>query len=324
MKENDFKNPQLVDNNERQTDSVEVENKLSTKIILVGIVLVTLLSLSAIYMLSKYNKTKPIQPNPVIVDNTQNVKTTSNMGESSKAQVDVVNNVNEMKNVESNKFHPPLLYPDNSDKKFTSVFDLKLQQLETVQDKSDKVASWCINGTSVKDINEKCPIPSKIEMDKDNKLSDDFFNYLKFIDTQTQVTKVNKNTKQPKVLAKNIYLFLNIRDNPNKYQSKDEVVDDIYKNIQNQPVVTVVQANNYIESLKTALSTNRNINTNVGMSNSTYNPPVVYNNPVQQNIEQFAPQGMNMQDENIGYNQDEIIESEPSLVMTKTRKNTDN
>ncbi len=318
MKENDFKNQQLVDNNERRTDSVEVENKLSTKIILVGIVLVTLLSLAAIYMLSKYNKTKPNQPNPVIVDNTQNVKTTLDMN---KAKV---NNVNELKNVESKDFHSPLLYPYNSDKKFTSVFDLKLQQLETVQDKSDKVASWCINGTSVKDINEKCPIPSKIEMDKDNKLSDDFFNYLKFIDTQTQVTKVNKNTKQPKVLAKNIYLFLNIRDNPNKYQSKDEVVDDIYKNIQNQPVVTVVQANNYIESLKTALSTNRNINTNVGMSNSTYNPPVVYNNPVQQNIEQFAPQGMNMQDENIGYNQDEIIESEPSLVMTKTRKATDN
>lgn len=318
MKENDFKNRQLVDNNERQTDSVEVENKLSTKIILVGIVLVTLLSLSAIYMLSKYNKTKPTQPNPVIVDNTQNVKTTSDM---SKAKV---NNVNEMKNVESNKFHPPLLYPDNSDKKFTSVFDLKLQQLETVQDKSDKIASWCINGTSVKDINEKCPIPSKIEMDKDNKLSDDFFNYLKFIDTQTQVTKVNKNTKQPKVLAKNIYLFLNIRDNPNKYQSKDEVVDDIYKNIQNQPVVTVVQANNYIESLKVALSTTRNINTNMAMSNSTYNPPVVYNNPVQNNMEQFAPQGMNIQDENIRYNQEEMIESEPSLVMTKTRKTTDN
>lgn len=317
MKENDFKNQQLVDNNERQTDSVEVENKLSTKIILVGIVLVTLLSLAAIYMLSKYNKTKPAQPNPVIVDNTQNVKTTSDM---SKAKV------NEVKNVEGNKFHPPLLYPDNSDKKFTSVFDLKLQQLETVQDKSDKIASWCINGTSVKDINEKCPIPSKIEMDKDNKLSDDFFNYLKFIDTQTQVTKVNKTAKQPKVLAKNIYLFLNIRDNPNKYQSKDEVVDDIYKNIQNQPVVTVVQANNYIESLKAALSTTRNMNTNtnVGISNSTYNPPVVYNNPVQNNMEQFAPQSMNMQDENIGYNQEEIIESEPSLVMTKTRKATDN
>ena len=315
MKENGFKNQQLVDNNERQTDSVEVENKLSTKIILVGIVLVTLLSLAAIYMLSKYNKTKPAQPNPVIVDNTQNVKTTSDM---SKAKV------NEVKNVEGNKFHPPLLYPDNSDKKFTSVFDLKLQQLETVQDKSDKIASWCINGTSVKDINEKCPIPSKIEMDKDTKLSDDFFNYLKFIDTQTQVTKVNKIAKQPKVLAKNIYLFLNIRDNPNKYQSKDEVVDDIYKNIQNQPVVTVVQANNYIESLKTALSTNRNINTNVGVSNSTYNPPVVYNNPVPNNMEQFAPQGMNMQDENIGYNQEEMIESGPSLVMTKTRKTTDN
>lgn len=266
-------------------------------------------------MLSKYNKTKPAQPNPVIVDNTQNVKTTSDM---SKAKV------NEVKNVEGNKFHPPLLYPDNSDKKFTSVFDLKLQQLETVQDKSDKIASWCINGTSVKDINEKCPIPSKIEMDKDTKLSDDFFNYLKFIDTQTQVTKVNKIAKQPKVLAKNIYLFLNIRDNPNKYQSKDEVVDDIYKNIQNQPVVTVVQANNYIESLKTALSTNRNINTNVGVSNSTYNPPVVYNNPVPNNMEQFAPQGMNMQDENMGYNQEEMIESGPSLVMTKTRKTTDN
>lgn len=317
MKENDFKNQQLVDNNERQTDSVEVENKLSTKIILVGIVLVTLLSLAAIYMLSKYNKTKPAQPNPVIVDNTQNVKTTSDM---SKAKV------NEVKNVEGNKFHPPLLYPDNSDKKFTSVFDLKLQQLETVQDKSDKIASWCINGTSVKDINEKCPIPSKIEMDKDNKLSDDFFNYLKFIDTQTQVTKVNKTAKQPKVLAKNIYLFLNIRDNPNKYQSKDEVVDDIYKNIQNQPVVTVVQANNYIESLKVALSTTRNMNTNtnVGISNSTYNPPVVYNNPVTNNMEQFAPQGMNMQDENMGYNQEEMIESGPSLVMTKTRKTTDN
>ena len=318
MKENDFKNQQLVDNNERQTDSIEVENKLSTKIILVGIVLVTLLSLAAIYMLSKYNKTKPAQPNPVIVDNTQNVKTTSDM---SKAKV---NNVNELKNVESNKFHPPLLYPDNSDKKFTSVFDLKLQQLETVQDKSDKITSWCTNGARVKDINEKCPIPSKIEMDKDNKLSDDFFNYLKFIDTQTQVVKVNKNTKQPKVLAKNIYLFLNIRDNPNKYQSKDEVVDDIYKNIQNQPVVTVVQANDYIESLKTALSTNRNINTNVGVSNSTYNPPVVYNNPVPNNMEQFAQQGMNMQDENIGYNQEEMIESGPSLVMTKTRKATDN
>lgn len=321
MKENDFKNQQLVDNNERQTDSVEVENKLSTKIILVGIVLVTVLSLAAIYMLSKYNKTKPIQPNPVIVDNTQNVKTTSNMGE---AKVNVVNNVNEMKNVESNKFHPPLLYPDNSNKKFTSVFDLKLQQLETVQDKSDKITSWCTNGTSVKDINEKCPVPSKIEMDKDNKLSDDFFNYLKLIDTQTQVAKVNKNTKQPKVLAKNIYLFLNIRDNPNKYQSKDEVIDDIYKNIQNQPIVTVVQANNYIESLKAALSTTRNINTNMAMSNSTYNPPVVYNNPVQNNMEQFAQQGMNMQNENIGYNQEEMIESEPSLVMTKTRKATDN
>lgn len=318
MKENDFKNPQLVDNNERQTDSIEVENKLSTKIILVGIVLVTLLSLAAIYMLSKYNKTKPAQPNPVIVDNTQNVKTTSDM---SKAKV---NNVNELKNVESNKFHPPLLYPDNSDKKFTSVFDLKLQQLETVQDKSDKFTSWCTNATSVKDINEKCPIPSKIEMDKDNKLSDDFFNYLKLMDTQTQVAKVNKNTKKPKVLAKNIYLFLNIRDNPNKYQSKDEVVDDIYKNIQNQPVVTVVQANDYIESLKTALSTNRNINTNVGVSNPTYNPPVVYNNPVPNNMEQFDPQGMNMQDENIGYNQEEMIESGPSLVMTKTRKATDN
>lgn len=319
MKENDFKNQQLVDdNNERQTDSVEVENKLSTKIILVGIVLVTLLSLAAIYMLSKYNKTKPAQPNPVIVDNTQNVKTTLDMN---KAKV---NNVNELKNVESKDFHLPLLYPYNSDKKFTSVFDLKLQQLETVQDKSDKIASWCINGTSVKDINEKCPIPSKIEMDKDNKLSDDFFNYLKLIDTQTQVAKVNKNTKQPKVLAKNIYLFLNIRDNPNKYQSKDEVVDDIYKNIQNQPIVTVVQANNYIESLKTALSTNRNINANAGMPNSTYNPPVVYNNPVPNNMEQFAPQGMNMQDENIGYNQDEMIESGSSLVMTKTRKNTDN
>ena len=317
MKENGFKNQQLVDNNERQTDSVEVENKLSTKIILVGIVLVTLLSLAAIYMLSKYNKTKPAQSNPVIVDNTQNVKTTSDMG---KAKV------NEVKNVEDNKFHPPLLYPNNSDKKFTSVFDLKLQQLETVQDKSDKIASWCINGTSVKDINEKCPIPSKIEMDKDNKLSDDFFNYLKFIDTQTQIAKVNKNTKQPKVLAKNIYLFLNIRDNPNKYQSKDEVVDDIYKNIQNQPVVTVVQANNYIESLKAALSTTRNMNTNtnVGISNSTYNPPVVYNNPVQNNMEQFAPQSMNMQDENMGYNQEEMIESGPSLVMTKTRKTTDN
>lgn len=321
MKENDFKNQQSVDNNERQTDSVEVENKLSTQIILVGIVLVTLLSLAAIYMLSKYNKTKPIQPNPVIVDNTQNVKITSDMGESSKAKIA---KVNEMKNVESNKFHPPLLYPDNSDKKFTSVFDLKLQQLETVQDKSDKITSWCTNATSVKDINEKCPIPSKIEMDKDNKLSDDFFNYLKFIDTQTQVTKVNKIAKQPKVLAKNIYLFLNIRDNPNKYQSKDEVVDDIYKNIQNQPVVTVVQANNYIESLKAALSTTRNINTNMAMSNSTYNPPVVYNNPVQNNMEQFAPQGMNMQDENIGYNQEEMIESGPSLVMTKTRKATDN
>lgn len=319
MKENDFKNQQLVDdNNERQTDSVEVENKLSTKIILVGIVLVTLLSLAAIYMLSKYNKTKPAQPNPVIVDNTQNVKTTLDMN---KAKV---NNVNELKNVESKDFHLPLLYPYNSDKKFTSVFDLKLQQLETVQDKSDKIASWCINGTSVKDINEKCPIPSKIEMDKDNKLSDDFFNYLKLMDTQTQVAKVNKNTKKPKVLAKNIYLFLNIRDNPNKYQSKDEVVDDIYKNIQNQPVVTVVQANDYIESLKTALSTNRNINTNVGVSNSTYNPPVVYNNPVPNNMEQFAPQGMNMQDENIGYNQEEMIESGPSLVMTKTRKATDN
>lgn len=317
MKENGFKNQQLVDNNERQTDSVEVENKLSTKIILVGIVLVTLLSLAAIYMLSKYNKTKPTQPNPVIVNNTQNVKTTSDMD---KAKV------NEVKNVEGNKFHPPLLYPDNSDKKFTSVFDLKLQQLETVQDKSDKIASWCINGTSVKDINEKCPIPSKIEMDKDNKLSDDFFNYLKFIDTQTQVTKVNKTVKQPKVLAKNIYLFLNIRDNPNKYQSKDEVIDDIYKNIQNQPVVTVVQANNYIESLKAALSTTRNMNTNtnVGISNSTYNPPVVYNNPVPNNMEQFAPQGMNMQDENMGYNQEEMIESGPSLVMTKTRKTTDN
>ena len=319
MKENDFKNQQLVDdNNERQTDSVEVENKLSTKIILVGIVLVTLLSLAAIYMLSKYNKTKPAQPNPVIVDNTQNVKTTLDMN---KAKV---NNVNELKNVESKDFHLPLLYPYNSDKKFTSVFDLKLQQLETVQDKSDKIASWCINGTSVKDINEKCPIPSKIEMDKDNKLSDDFFNYLKLMDTQTQVAKVNKNTKKPKVLAKNIYLFLNIRDNPNKYQSKDEVVDDIYKNIQNQPVVTVVQANDYIESLKTALSTNRNINTNVGVSNSTYNPPVVYNNPVPNNMEQFAPQGMNMQDENMGYNQEEMIESGPSLVMTKTRKATDN
>lgn len=318
MKENGFKNQQLVDNNERQTDSVEVENKLSTKIILVGIVLVTLLSLAAIYMLSKYNKTKPAQPNPVIVDNTQNVKITSDM---SKAKV---NNVNEIKNVESNKFHPPLLYPDNSDKKFTSVFDLKLQQLETVQDKSDKFISWCTNATSVKDINEKCPIPSKIEMDKDNKLSDDFFNYLKLIDTEAQVAKVNKNTKQPKVLAKNIYLFLNIRDNPNKYQSKDEVVDDIYKNIQNQPIVTVVQANNYIEILKAALSTTRNINTNMAMSNSTYNPPVVYNNPVQNNMEQFAQQGMNMQDENIGYNQEEMIESEPSLVMTKTRKTTDN
>ena len=320
MKENDFKNQQLVDNNERQTDSVEVENKLSTKIIMVCIVLVTLLSLAAIYMLSKYNKTKTAQPNSVIVDNTQNVKTTSDM---SKAKV---NNVNEMKNVESNKFHPPLLYPYNSDKKFTSVFDLKLQQLETVQDKSDKFTSWCTNATSVKDINEKCPIPSKIEMDKDNKLSDDFFNYLKFIDTQTQVVKVNKNTKQPKVLAKNIYLFLNIRDNPNKYQSKDEVVDDIYKNIQNQPVVTVVQANDYIESLKAALSTTRNMNTNtnVGISNSTYNPPVVYNNPVQNNMEQFAPQSMNMQDENMGYNQEEMIESGPSLVMTKTRKATDN
>ena len=320
MKENDFKNQQLVDNYERQTDSVEVENKLSTKIILVGIVLVTLLSLAAIYMLSKYNKTKPTQPNPVIVDNTQNVKTTLDMN---KAKV---NNVNELKNVEDNKFHPPFLYPYSSDKKFTSVFDLKLQQLETIQDKSDKMISWCINGTSVKDINEKCPIPSKIEMDKDTKLSDDFFNYLKFIDTQTQVTKVNKIAKQPKVLAKNIYLFLNIRDNPNKYQSKDEVVDDIYKNIQNQPVVTVVQANNYIESLKVALSTTRNMNTNtnVGISNSTYNPPVVYNNPVTNNMEQLAPQGMNMQDENMGYNQEEMIESGPSLVMTKTRKTKDN
>ena len=121
-----------------QTDSVEVENKLSTKIILVGIVLVTLLSLAAIYMLSKYNKTKPTQPNPVIVDNTQNVKTTLDMN---KAKV---NNVNELKNVESKDFHSPLLYPYNSDKKFTSVFDLKLQQLETVQDKSDKITSWCI------------------------------------------------------------------------------------------------------------------------------------------------------------------------------------
>ena len=41
-------------------------------------------------------------------------------------------------------------------------------------------------------------------------------------------------------------------------------------------------------------------------------------------MEQFAQQGMNMQDENIGYNQEEMIESGPSLVMTKTRKATDN
>lgn len=308
MKKNNLKNQQI-----RQVNGLLEANKLSTKVILGGIVLVTLLSLSTIYMLSKHNKRKNIPQNAVIVNNVENIKTPLD--------------VNFINNVDGKRIHSPLFYLNNSDKKFVSIFDLRLQQFTAISDKSDKTTSWCINGKSVKDINEKCSIPSKIEMDRDNKLSDDFFNYLKLIDKQTQFVNVNKNTTQPKVLAKNIYLFLNIRDNPNKYQSKDEFVDNIYKNIQNQPIVTIEQANNYIESLKTALSTNKNMNTNMTISNSTYNPPPVYNNnpyPMQNNMEQFAQQNNNIQDSNAEYNQEEIIESEPSLVMTKTRKVTDN
>ena len=308
MKENNLKNQQI-----RRVNSLLEANKLSTKVILGGIVLVTLLSLSTIYMLSKHNKRKNISQNAVIVNNVENIKT--------PLDVNFINNVGEK------RIHSPLFYLNNSDKKFVSIFDLRLQQLTAIPDKSDKTTSWCINGKSVKDINEKCSIPSKIEMDRDNKLADAFFDYLKLIDTQTQVVNANKNTTQPKVLAKNIYLFLNIRDNPNKYQSKDEFVDNIYKNIQNQPIVTIEQANNYIESLKTALSTNKNMNTNMPISNSTYNQPSVYNNnlySMQNNMEQFAQQSNNIQDSNAEYNQEEIIESEPSLVMTKTRKVTDN
>ena len=113
------------------------------------------------------------------------------------------------------------------------------------------IYSWCQNPNIKKSIDDKkfdisfiyaCPIPSAIEL-ANNK---SFYNF-------SDIYLNGNNVKN------DIYQYINIRDNPDKFISSDIRIDNIYKFIQNNPTLTIGDGLKLMHLLKKISLDNFNI-----------------------------------------------------------------